>query len=142
MYTPCSCSHTLPECQPPHLLQQIHHPWPTKCQFIYHSLCTTGLPVTRCESFTYSSASLRLGPELASSRLRKNLITYSASWAKRAMPPWTDGYQQMKHTRTTPMKFLDYIESTLDDEISPQVHVYELEDITKRSDESINELVD
>ena len=30
----------------------------------------------------------------------------------------------------------------LDDEISPRVHVYELEDITKRSDESINELVD
>ena len=40
-----------------------------------------------------------------------------------------------------PAKFLDYIESTLDDEISPQVHVYELEDITKRSDKSINELV-
>ena len=30
----------------------------------------------------------------------------------------------------------------LDDEISPQVHVYKLEDITKRSEESINELVD
>ena len=40
------------------------------------------------------------------------------------------------------MKFLDYIESTLDDEISPRVFVYELEDITKRSDESIDELVD
>ena len=39
------------------------------------------------------------------------------------------------------MKFLDYIESTLDDEISPQVCVYELEDITKRSDKSIDELV-
>ena len=44
--------------------------------------------------------------------------------------------------KNDPVKFLDYIESTLDDEISPQVHVYELEDITKRSDESINELVD
>ena len=30
----------------------------------------------------------------------------------------------------------------LDEKISPQVHVYELEDITKRSDESIYELVD
>ena len=40
------------------------------------------------------------------------------------------------------VKFLDYIESMLDDEISPRVHVYKLEDITKRSDESINELVD
>ena len=44
--------------------------------------------------------------------------------------------------KNNPMKFLDYIESTLDDEISPQVHVYELEDVTKRSDESINEVVD
>ena len=40
------------------------------------------------------------------------------------------------------MKLLDYIESMLDDKISPRVHVYELEDITKRSDESIIELVD
>ena len=44
--------------------------------------------------------------------------------------------------KNDPMKFLDYIESTLDDEISPQVHVYKLEDITKRSDKSIDELVD
>ena len=44
--------------------------------------------------------------------------------------------------KNNPVKFLDYIESTLDDEISPQVCVYELEDITKRSDESIDELVD
>ena len=44
--------------------------------------------------------------------------------------------------KNDPMKFLDYIESMLDDEISTQVHVYELEDITKRSDESIDELVD
>ena len=44
--------------------------------------------------------------------------------------------------KNDPMKFLDYIESTLDDEISPWVHAYKLEDITKRSDESINELVD
>ena len=57
------------------------------------------------------------------------------------MLPWTDGYQQMKCTRMTLLKFLDYRESTLNDEISPQVHVYELEDITKRSDESIDELV-
>ena len=44
--------------------------------------------------------------------------------------------------KNDPKKFLDYIESTLDDEISPRVHVYELEDVTKRSDESISELVD
>ena len=44
--------------------------------------------------------------------------------------------------KNNPMKFLDYIESMLDDKISPQVNVYELEDITKRSGESIDELVD
>ena len=44
--------------------------------------------------------------------------------------------------KNDPMKFLDYIESTLDNELSPQVHIYELEDITKRSDKSIDELVD
>ena len=44
--------------------------------------------------------------------------------------------------KKNPVKFLDYIETMLDNEISPQVHVYELEDITERSDESIDELVD
>ena len=44
--------------------------------------------------------------------------------------------------KNDPAKFLDYIESMLDDEISPRVSVYKLEDITKRSDESIDELVD
>ena len=41
-----------------------------------------------------------------------------------------------------PEKFLNYIESTLDDEVSPWVHVYELEDVKKRSDESVDKLVD
>ena len=43
--------------------------------------------------------------------------------------------------KNDPAKFWDYIESTLDEKISPQVHVYELEDITKGSDKSIDELV-
>ena len=47
-----------------------------------------------------------------------------------------------KAHKNGPVKFLDYIMSMLDDEISPQVCVYELEDITKSSDESIDELVD
>ena len=44
--------------------------------------------------------------------------------------------------KNDPAKFLDYIESTLDDKNSPLVHVYELEDITKRSEEFIDELID
>ena len=55
------------------------------------------------------------------------------------MHRWVPGDEAHKNN---PVKFLDYIESTLDDEISPQVHVYELEDITKRSDKSIDELID
>ena len=43
--------------------------------------------------------------------------------------------------KNDPMMFLDYIESTLDDEIF-RVCVYELEDIQKRSNKSIDELVD
>ena len=43
--------------------------------------------------------------------------------------------------KNDPVKFLAYIESMLD-EIFPHVHVYKPEDITKRSDKSIDELVD
>ena len=39
-------------------------------------------------------------------------------------------------------KFLDYLESTLDHEISPCVRVYELEDVRKRTDETIDALID
>ena len=60
-----------------------------------------------------------------------------------------EGYTTMDHwvptdeaNKCDPQKFLNYLKSTLDDEISPWVQVYELEDIKKRSDESINELVD
>ena len=38
-------------------------------------------------------------------------------------------------------KILDYLESTLDDEISPHVRVYELEDVKKRTDETIDALI-
>ena len=39
-------------------------------------------------------------------------------------------------------KFLNYLESILDDEISPCVKVYELEDAKKRTDETIDALID
>ena len=39
-------------------------------------------------------------------------------------------------------KFLDHVESTLDDEISPCVRVYEQEDVKKRADETIDVLID
>ena len=60
-----------------------------------------------------------------------------------------EGYDVMDHLRSTDSadnndagKFLDYLESTLDDEISLCVRVYELEDIKKRTDETIDALVD
>ena len=39
-------------------------------------------------------------------------------------------------------KFLDYLQSTLDNEISPHVRVYKLEDVKKRTDETIDTLID
>ena len=39
-------------------------------------------------------------------------------------------------------KFIDYLESTLDEEISPHVRDYELEDIKKRTDEKIDAVID
>ena len=41
---PYSYSNTLPECQPLpiRLLHQMCHPWPTRHQFLYHCLHTTG----------------------------------------------------------------------------------------------------
>ena len=38
--------------------------------------------------------------------------------------------------------FLNYLEINLDDEISPCVRVYELEDVKKRTDETIDALID
>ena len=56
-----------------------------------------------------------------------------------AMDCWVPNNKADKHDLE---KFLNYLESTLDDEISLQVHVYGIGDIKKRSDESINEHVD
>ena len=117
---PCSCSNTLPECQPlPLHLLLICHPLPTRCQFLYHCLHTTGLPVTRCESFAYSSASLRLGPEFTRSRLRKNLIICSLHPGQRELCFHGQMVPADEAHKNDPVKFLDYIESMLDDEISP-----------------------
>ena len=105
---------------------------------MFHSLHTTGLLATRCESF----ASLRLGPRFTRSRLREKLDYLLCTLGKEgyvAMNRWVPADEAHKND---PMQFLDYIERTIDDEISPRIHVYKLEDITKRSDESINELVD
>ena len=38
-------------------------------------------------------------------------------------------------------KFFNYLENTLDDEISPHVRVYELEDVKKRTDETTDALI-
>ena len=60
-----------------------------------------------------------------------------------------EGYAAMDHWMPTDPagkkdagKFLDYLESSNNDEISPCVRVYELEDVNKRTDETIDVLVD
>ena len=56
-----------------------------------------------------------------------------------AMDRWVPADEVHKND---PKKFLDYIESTLYNEVSPRVHVYQLGDTTKRSDKYMDELVD
>ena len=60
-----------------------------------------------------------------------------------------EGYTAMDHWMPTDPadkndagKFLDYLESTLDDEISLHVRVCELEDVRKRTDDTIDALID
>ena len=60
-----------------------------------------------------------------------------------------EGYAVMDHWMPTDPadksdtgKFLNYLESTLEDEISPHVRVYKLEDVKKRTDETIDALID
>ena len=60
-----------------------------------------------------------------------------------------EGYSAMDHWIPTDPpdkndagKFLDYIESTQYDEISPSVRVYELEDVKKRTNETTDALID
>ena len=60
-----------------------------------------------------------------------------------------EGYAAMDHWMPTDTadknnagKFLNYLVSTLDDEISPCVRVCELENIKKRSDETIDAFID
>ena len=63
--------------------------------------------------------------------------------------PGKEGYASMDHwIPTDPVykndagKFLYYLESTLDDEISPCVRVYDLEDVKNRTDETTDALID
>ena len=43
--------------------------------------------------------------------------------------------------KSNPRKFLVYLETTLDDEISPCIRVYELEDMKRMTDETIDAIV-
>ena len=107
-----------------------------------HSTHMIGMWLTRCTSLDCSSASIILGSSFARSRLRNAWTTYSASKAKKVTQLWTTGSQLMKPTNEIWRNSLIILRITLDDEISSEVQVYELEDIKKRSDESINELID
>ena len=136
----CSCSCTLPKCQPPHPLHWICHPWPTKCQFLYHSLCTT--MYNQMQEFCLFKCQLETWARIRKIKAEEKLDYLLCILGKEGyatMDRWVPADEAHKNN---PVKFLDYIESTLDDEISPLVCVYELEDISKRSDESIDELLD
>ena len=97
--------------------------------------------MTRCESFGLFKCQLETWTRIHKIKAEETLDYLLCILGKQgyaAMDRWVLADDAHKNN---PAKFLDYIQSTLDDKISPQVHVYELEDITKRSDESIDELV-
>ena len=58
------------------------------------------------------------------------------------MLSWITGFPLVLQTKNDADKFLNYLESTLDDGISPPVRVYELGDVKKRTDETIDALID
>ena len=144
LYTPysCSCSNSLPKFQPPPLLHQICHPWPTKHQFPYPPSMYNWAASNQMWEFHLFKCQLETWTRICKIKADEKLDYLLCILGKEgydAMDRWVPADEAHKND---PVKFLDYIGSTLDDEISPWVCVYELEDITKRSDESINELVD
>ena len=100
----CSCSNTLPICLPLTicLLHQIHHPWPTRCPDPVPLPTYNWAASDQMQEFCLFKCQLETWTWIRKIKAEENLIIYSASWAKRAMPPWIDGYQQMKLTRMTP----------------------------------------
>ena len=129
------------------LLHQLQHLLHLNLSFIKppsmcHSPHMTGMHLTRCVSLDCSSASLILGFSFARSRLRNAWTTYSASWARKVMQLWTIGSQLMKPTNEIWRNSLIILRAPWMMRSPPEFRVYELEDIKKRSDESINELID
>ena len=104
-------------CQLQHLLH-LNLPF-IKPPSICHSPHMTGMHLTRCMSFDCSSASLILGFSFTRSRLRNAWTKYSASWARQDTQLWTTGSQLNEAHKEDPEKFLNYLESTLEDDISP-----------------------
>ena len=144
LYTPCSCSDT--HCQNVYLFQFV----------CFTRYATHGLPGTNSCTTAYIQVGcqwpdVRVLPiQVPAWDLDQNL--QDQGWGKAWLSTLHPGQRGLCHhgqmgasrwiTQEWCHKFLDYIENTLDDEISPRVCVYELEDITKRSDKSISELVD
>ena len=74
--------------------------------------------------------------------IRLGGLPVSPSFARKGMLPWVAGLVTDPANKNDAQKFHNYPESTLDDEISPHVRVYELEDVKKRTDETIDALID
>ena len=100
-----------------------------------------GMHQIRCKNYDCSSVNSHLGRRSAGS-CQIRLTTFSPSLARKDMLPWIAGCPLILQTKNDAGKFLTYLESTLDDEISPHVRVYELEDVKKRADETIDTIID
>ena len=140
---PYSCSNTLPECQPLpiHLSHQIHHPWPTKLPVPVPLPTYNWAATDQMQEFCLFKCQLETWTRIHKVKGEEKLDYLFCIMGKEGyatMDRWVPADEVHKND---PVTFLDYIESTLDKKISPWVRVYELEDITKRSDKSIDELV-
>ena len=138
--TPCSCSNTArmstsstsPDMPPMAYQVPVHVPLPT-----YNWAASNQMQefcLFKCQLETWTCIH-----KIKAEEKLNYLLCILGKEGYAAMDRWVPADEAHKND---PMKFLDYTESTLDKEIFPQVHVYKLEDITKRSDESIDELVD
>ena len=100
-----------------------------------------GMHQIKCENFGCSSIKSHPGRRSARS-CQMRWTAFSPFLARNGMLPWITGCPLILQIKNDAGKFLDYLESTLDDEISAHVRVYELEDVKKRTDEIIDALID
>ena len=127
----CSCSNTLPECQP---LPLCYFTWYATHGLPSASSCTTPYiqlgcqwPNVRVSPIQVPAWDLDQICKIKAEEKHDYLLCILGKEGYAAMDRWIPADEAHKNN---PVKFSDYTERMLDNEISPQVCVYKLEDIT------------